>query len=690
MLRASGNRNGKVRGVSPVVFSPPCSFSPSSLYSLTGYSIEILHTLAARFAMKREVSRRQFQEWVRDALECQPELRALEWVPSVPHEERLVFEHKAREEGFVNFQLTEMDSQSRFVCAKPREEYFPVYYVEPMEHNRSVLGFDLGSNFRRKIALQKARDTARPVATAPIHLAQEAKDQFGFLVVFPVYSGMEQAAAVQCRGQLRGFVVAVFHIGSVVEASLQNLRHNGIDVSIYDGAGEGALIYATRPVGAKNMPRRFSPPGVQEAEWTVPLNVGGHPWIVTFHVQEEATTKAQSLSSWANIATGLFSTGLLAASQYSGLHYTAKLAAENVALQEKILACKQAEEAAETANNAKSHVLANVSHEIRTPLNAILGYAQILQGDLTLQPEQRNAVEAVAASGAHLLGLINNVLDLTRIEARRSELHLGEFSLNTLLHDLEVMFQPQCAQKRLVLHVARVEQHPSIVCGDEGKLRQVLINLLGNAVKFTMTGAIHLRVQVEPGECIRFEVTDTGMGITESEQKEIFYPFSQGRAGRSQGGTGLGLAIARQQIECMGGQLACQSVPGSGSCFFFTLRLPVVKVETAQVVHGDLQVTNATVTSPSPFDLTTIALPDDLHARLLAAAELHNITVLKNLLKEMRGLSAEGQQLAEHLQGFLRHYDVGAVVHLLSCIGTGGGPASVGAAIPHGGENSYR
>ncbi|MGE0683147.1 MAG: hypothetical protein AB7P69_19885, partial [Candidatus Binatia bacterium] len=136
-----------------------------------------------------------------------------------------------------------------------------------------------------------------------------------------------------------------------------------------------------------------------------------------------------------------------------------------------------------------------------------------------------------------------------------------------------------------------------------------------------------------------------------------------------------GLAIARQQVECMGGQLACRSVLGSGSCFFFTLWLPFIKAETVHAVYGDPQVLDAAVTQTLPFDLTTITLPGDLHSRLLAAAGLHNITVLKNLLKEMRGLSAEGQQLAERLQSLLRRYDLDAVVHLLSCIGADGEPA---------------
>lgn len=672
MVRESSDQNKRPREISPVVVSLPPSLS-SSLPSFTGYSIEILHTLASRFSVRKEVSRRQFREWVRDALDRQPELKALEWVPSVQHEERLVFEHKVQAEGFGDFHLTEIDAQSRFVCAKPREEYFPVYYVEPMEQNRAVFGFDLGSNLRRKVALEKARDTARPVATAPIHLAQGAEDQFGFLVVFPVYSDVENAAPPPHRSQLRGFVVAVFHIGSVVEASLQNLRHNGIDVSIYDGSGEGTLIYTTRPAGNNNAPRCVSPFGAQEAEWTVPLNVGGHPWLVTFQVQGDATTQTRNSSSWARIATGLFSTGLLAASHYNGLRYTAKLAAENFALQEELVARKQAEEAAETASNAKSNFLANISHEIRTPLNAILGYAQILQGDLTLQPEQRNAVEAVAASGAHLLSLINNVLDLTRSEARQSELHLVEFSLNTLLRDLEVMFHPQCARKQLVLQVARIEQQLDTVCGDEGKLRQVLINLLGNAVKFTMTGMVSVKVQSEPSGFIRFAVTDTGVGIAESEQKEIFHPFAQGTAGRSYGGTGLGLAIARQQVECMGGELVCQSAPGSGSCFFFSVRLPFVTSETTQRVSDGPRATTATVTAPLSCDLITISLPGDLRKRVLAAAELHNITVLKNLLKEIRGLGTEQQQLAEHLQGLLRRYDLEAVVRVLSGIGAEGG-----------------
>jgi signal transduction histidine kinase/ActR/RegA family two-component response regulator len=258
---------------------------------------------------------------------------------------------------------------------------------------------------------------------------------------------------------------------------------------------------------------------------------------------------------------------------------TQKLRETNESLEQKVadrtddLKVKTAE--AERANRAKSEFLANMSHEIRTPLNAILGYAQILFRDGGLHPFQRDAIGTIIKSSDHMLMLINEILDLSKIDAGRMELFPGDFNLKKTIEEMEDLFQPECEEKGLGLRMQfESDEHFLPVRGDEGKVRQVLINLIGNAVKFTSKGSVKVLIRKDKANLVTFEVLDTGPGIPATMRELIFEPFQQGPLANAVGGTGLGLAIAKKQVEVMGGELLLDSPPEGGARFHFTIPLP--------------------------------------------------------------------------------------------------------------------
>jgi PAS domain S-box-containing protein len=251
---------------------------------------------------------------------------------------------------------------------------------------------------------------------------------------------------------------------------------------------------------------------------------------------------------------------------------------------------QSAKVAAEAANRAKSRFLANLSHEIRTPMNAILGYSQLLLRSSNLDTEARENLKIIHRSGEHLLTLINSVLDMSKIEAGCAELHPATFNISRLAQNLATMFHLRAGAKGLGFEVLVSGEPLPYIVADEAKLSQVLINLLGNAIKFTDHGEIKLRVSLKPSSRTNFLlsvcVQDTGIGISHEDAKDLFQPFSQAKGSlNTREGTGLGLAISREYARLMGGELTLSSNPGEGSTFM--LEIPVERGNALATHHTE-------------------------------------------------------------------------------------------------------
>ncbi|MDY6785540.1 MAG: ATP-binding protein [Cyanobacteriota bacterium] len=317
------------------------------------------------------------------------------------------------------------------------------------------------------------------------------------------------------------------------------------------------------------------------------------------------------------------------------------------ALAHRNQALAEAKQAAETANLAKSQFLANMSHELRTPLNAILGFTQLMAKRPALAGSVME-LSVINRSGEHLLGIINDILELSKIEAGCIQLNENPFNLHRLVEDIVQMLKFKAMDKNIKLHLHYVGEVPQYLKTDESKLRQVLVNLSSNAIKFTQYGQVTLRVSLkeaeelgkgedeeaqiandkgqrtkDEGQTIHFEVEDTGAGIAPEELKILFDPFVQTETGRkSQQGTGLGLSISRKFVQLLGGELNVSSTVGQGSCFKFDICAPPAQ---AWEVEGESNSTKIVGLAPKQPQQTILVVEDVAENRLLLVKMLESV-----------------------------------------------------------------
>lgn len=496
-----------------------------------------------------------------------------EWIGGVDalaeHSRRL------RNEGFPDYEVRPTDK---------RQEYTSVIYLEPFtERNSRAFGYDMYSEATRRKAMERARDTGNAALSGKVELVQEITidKQAGFLLYLPVYENGNRPKTVQARrSELTGFVYSAFRANDlmygILERDLSNIVFQIYDESpsrpnslLYDGNVELGL-------DSSDNPAKFTT--------TRQVSIAGQQWTIRF----SSTPSFEQVHDSAS-ATAVLSTGILLSLLITTIAWMLMLARSRVTRRTAELhkiehvnaQLKEATRVAQSANLAKSSFLAAMSHEIRTPMNGVVGMVEVLLNE-SPNAQQTSSLNIVLDSAFSLLAIIDDILDFSKIEAGYMELEKTDELLSAIVEGVVSNMVPQAIKNNVLISLFIDPDVPDAVSVDALRLRQILTNLIGNAVKFSGTridriGRVQVRVvqnAVDP-LYVRFDIIDNGVGIEPSVISSIFESFVQAESSTTRrfGGSGLGLAISKRLIDIMEGEIEVRSEPGEGSVFSITLPL---------------------------------------------------------------------------------------------------------------------
>ena len=593
---------------------------------------EMLSSLIRLIEVNPDISRDQFDHFTRLTLAEQNDVSALSYNPLVQKQERATFELRMAEIlGEADFVIRERNVIGELVPASDSPLHVPVIYISPLPENQQAVGYDIYSDPNRRLAIERSLENLKGTVTAPVQLIQDNKDRAGVLLMQPI---VNKNAGDNSKDGVQGFAVAVIKVDDMIRIALKNRLNDLLALRLSDaGSDQGqSLFYQTNNWSRSKLTSQYA--------WRANIAVADRTWQLEMtptvgYLKEHRPVFAWVVGVLSMFFAALLQVMLMAVSGRTEL-VRRKVREQTQFIQEQKQQLEVTSAQANAANLAKSRFLATMSHELRTPMNGILGVAKLIQLESN-DAKQKEQAEIILTSGEMLLTLLNDILDIAKIEAGKIELHAHEFSPQHILTDIKRLYEAQAHHKKLTLETVWQGQANAVYIGDVGRIRQILINLVSNALKFTQRGHVKIFANATesnvPGQAeLRFEVQDTGIGITQDKIGQLFQPFSQldDSFKRRHAGSGLGLSIVKNIAELMGGKVGVDSEPGKGSIFWFTVR----------VSHPEDIEKTGRANTPVPMSAVQKNLSQFSGEVLVVEDDLVNQTVIRAFLGKL-GLKSE-------------------------------------------------